>query len=86
MSFARPSDMTAEECCGIEAALCTNDADRFPSTITQWQLDPEELEKIKETGTISVVMPGKRVQPMFLTVHDPFEDHGFVPVVMPAQN
>lgn len=43
--------------------------------ITKWQLSPEELERIKETGTIhlSVATFNQPLQPVLLTVDLPTE-------------
>lgn len=43
--------------------------------ITKWQLSPEELERMKETGTIhlSVAMFNQPLQPVLLTVDLPTE-------------
>jgi hypothetical protein len=43
--------------------------------ITKWQLSPEELERIKETGTIhlSMLTFNQPLQPVLLTVDLPTE-------------
>nr|UVX75829.1 MAG: hypothetical protein [Bacteriophage sp.] len=43
--------------------------------ITKWQLSPEELERVKETGTIhlSMLTFNQPLQPVLLTVDLPTE-------------
>lgn len=37
-----------------------------PCTITKWELSPEELEKIKQTGSVFLVVFGKGMPPVMI--------------------
>lgn len=72
---------------GVNVASAKDQPEHMPSpamkipkdphglVITRWQLSPEELERVKETGTIhlSILMFDQPLQPVLLTVDSPTE-------------
>ncbi len=63
----------------IVACKCVDSETNMPFIFAKWKLTEEELKKINESGgELYVGLMGNVWPPMFPTVYNPFEIHGFV--------
>lgn len=63
----------------IVACKCVESETDMPFIFAKWKLTEDELKIINENGgELFVGLMGNSWPPMFPTVHDPFEVHGFV--------
>ena len=59
------------EGCGDLPAVAAHDESGTNYVITAWEISPEELERLKETGIIYLSIVGMGVPPVLLTVDNP---------------
>ena len=52
----------------------------MPSIITRWKLEPQELEKVKETGEIWIKILGTQMNPICPLAFHPFDDYNMKPI------
>lgn len=50
----------------------------YPSIVTKFKLEPEEIQRIQETGQIWICVLGSGMPPIMPTVENPFEELNFV--------
>lgn len=65
--------------CGDLPAVKAFDENGVYYVITAWEISPEELKKIQETGIIYLSVIGQSIPPVFLTADNPVKgcaDHG----------
>jgi hypothetical protein len=70
-TFSKPKDMTDEQCMPLHVWR-GNDQDGFPLIISKWSLSAEDLEEIKKTGSIYLIITGIGMPPVSLRVETPF--------------
>ncbi len=72
ISLGKPEGMTDEQC-GSLPAFQGHDPEGFPVIVSCWELSPEELEQVQETGKIYLVVISPTQPPLSLRVDSPFE-------------
>lgn len=66
------SDVTyMMEGCGDLPAVSAHDEDGNDYVITAWEISPEEMKKLNETGVIYLSVRSHGIQPVLLTVDNP---------------
>lgn len=55
------------------------DAEGFPVIVSCWKLNPEELERVKETGEVWLGIRGRTMPPVLPMAENPFEAYGYAP-------
>ena len=63
----RPADMTADECTLLNV-LRAETEDGTPCVVSCWKLTAEELEAVKLTGRIWLIVSGRTMPPRLLPV------------------
>ena len=71
-TFTKPESMDDNEC-GPLPVHKGEDTDGYPVIISSWQLTPEEMEEIKTTGKVWLVITGTRMPPVNIRVATPFK-------------
>ena len=69
--FDKPACMTFEQCAALSALVCQNE-DGFPCAISCWKLTADDLEKIKQTGRVWLMVIGNNQPPVALYADKPF--------------
>ena len=64
------------EGCGDLPAVAAHDENGMNYIITAWEITPEELEKVKETGIIYLSVVGTQIPPVALLVENPMIEEG----------
>lgn len=72
IQYNRPYGMTAEECDPLPACLTGRYEDGLPRIISCFELTPEELVQINQTGKVWLWVTGDAMPPVALTTQDPF--------------
>jgi hypothetical protein len=77
--FNKPSEMTDEQCMGgipVWKGLVPYDEEGncFPTIISCWRFNKEDLEEIQRTGVIWVAVTGETLPPFSLYTETPFEE------------
>lgn len=62
--------------CGDLPAVAAHDENGTNYVITAWEISPEELEKLKETGIVYLSIVGMSVPPVLLTVDNLMIEEG----------
>ena len=62
--------------CGDLPAVAAHDQHGTNYVISAWEISPEELERVKETGIIYLSIVGTGVPPLLLTVDNPMIEEG----------
>ena len=62
--------------CGDLPAVAAHDEDGVNYIISAWEITPEELEKVKETGIIYLSVVGTQIPPVALLVENPMIEEG----------
>lgn len=57
--------------CGDLPAVAAHDEDGVNYVITAWEISPEELDRIRETGVIWLSVVGTQVPPLALLADNP---------------
>lgn len=70
--YEKPVTMPDEHCMPISAFKGT-DENGYPVIITKWQLNYEDIEYIKNTGELWLVIVGTNFPPLTITTETPFE-------------
>lgn len=70
-TFSKPKDMTDEQCMPLQVWR-GNDSNGFPVIISKWSLSAEDLEEIKKTGSVYLIITGQGMPPVSLHVETPF--------------
>lgn len=70
-TFAKPSDMTDEQCYPLQVWKGKDDSG-FPVIISKWTLNAEDLAEIQKTGAIYLIITGQGMPPVSLHVETPF--------------
>lgn len=68
--FGKPEDMTDEECGPLPAHI-GHDEHGFQIVVSCWQLSPEEIKQISETGKLWCCVVGPFVPPISLHTETP---------------
>lgn len=66
ITFTKPQDMTDEECGSLPAYRGEG------QIISCWEVTPEDLERIKETGVIWLYVVGAGQPPVYIGTEYPF--------------
>lgn len=69
--LSTPPTMTSDQC-GVISACVTQQDDGLPVIITCWKFTQEDLERIRETGRLWLVIAGHEMPPTCPTTEDPF--------------
>ena len=64
--------------CGDLPAVKAYDEDGVNYIISAWEVSPEELKKIQETGIVYLSVIGENIPPVFLTADNPVIPEGGV--------
>lgn len=64
------------EGCGDLPAVAAHDENGTEYIITAWEISHEELERLKETGIMYLLIVGTGVPPVLLTVDNPLIEEG----------
>ena len=64
------------EGCGDLPAVAAHDENGVNYIISAWEITPEELEKVKETGIIYLSVVGTQIPPVALLVENPMIEEG----------
>ena len=64
------------EGCGDLPAVAAHDENGMNYIITAWEITPEELQKVKETGIIYLSVVGTQIPPVALLVENPMIEEG----------
>ena len=64
------------EGCGDLPAVAAHDENGTNYIISAWEITPEELEKVKETGIIYLSVVGTQIPPVALLVENPMIEEG----------
>lgn len=70
-TFSKPKDMTDEQCAPLQVWK-GHDGSGFPVIISKWSLSAEDLEEIKKTGSVYLMIVGQGMPPVSLYVETPF--------------
>ena len=70
-TFLKPEEMTDDEC-GSLPVCRTKDGFGYPVIVSCWQLTPEELKEIADTGKIWLPITGASMTPVRLHIDTPF--------------
>lgn len=62
------------EGCGDLPAVKAHDENGVNYIISAWEISPEELKKLQETGIIYLSVIGQTLPPVFLTADNPVEE------------
>ena len=62
--------------CGDLPAVAAHDENGVNYIISAWEITPEELEKVKETGIIYLSVVGTQIPPVALLVENPMIEEG----------
>ncbi len=68
MTWRKPEDMTDEECGNLHVHY----SKEMNCSVSCWEMTPEEIEEVKQTGKIWVFHVGDFLQPLSLQVQNPF--------------
>lgn len=60
----------------LPAVIAFDQESQRNMVVSCWQLDTEEMQRIKETGKLWVCIMGVRMPPIMPTVYNPFTEHG----------
>jgi hypothetical protein len=70
-TFHKPKDMTDEQCMPLQVWRGL-DGGGIPLIISKWSLSAEDLEEIKKTESVYLVIVGTGMPPVSLHVETPF--------------
>lgn len=70
-TFTKPEDMTDEQCSSLAVCKAT-DSEGKPVIISCWQLTPEDMVKIQETGVVWLTIVGHGMPPVSVHSNSPF--------------
>ena len=62
--------------CGDLPVIAAHDENGVNYIISAWEITPEELEKVKETGIIYLSVVGTQIPPVALLVENPMIEEG----------
>jgi hypothetical protein len=66
-----PKGMTEEQCFTLPVCI-SKDSEGKDVVLSCWKLSDEELEKLKVDGVIWLGILGTNMQPVYLTIENPF--------------
>ncbi len=69
--LSRPGNMTDDECTAL-SVLQARDTSGRPVVISCWKVTREELEEIRRTGRVWLIVPGDIMPPVALSGTRPF--------------
>lgn len=69
--FTKPESMTDEQCQSLPVWM-GKDTQGVPNIISCWEVTPQELLKINETGKIWLSVCGSGMPPVLLMAENPF--------------
>ncbi len=65
----------------LAVCIASREAENFtPTIISRWKIEPEELERINQTGEIWVTVMGVALPPISPTAWNPFDELGYTPL------
>lgn len=70
-TYSKPKDMTDEQCIPLQVWKGL-DSNSFPVIISKWSLSAEDMEEIKKTGSVYLIITGTGMPPVSLHVETPF--------------
>lgn len=70
-TFSKPPSMTDEECGSLQVWK-GKDESGYPVIISKWSLSAEDMEEIKNTGSVYLIITGTGMPPVSLRVETPF--------------
>jgi len=69
--LGRPADMSADQCDPLSVLRAVT-ADGLPVVISCWKLTREELDELRRTGRVWLVVFGETMPPVALDARKPF--------------
>lgn len=72
-TYVKPDSMTDEQCGDLHVFVGV-DLDGFPMILSKWELTPEELKQVNETGTVWLKVVDTGLSPVAVFTQSPFED------------
>ncbi len=70
--YEKPESMPDEHCMSLSAFKGT-DENGYPVIVSKWQLNFEEIEQIKNTGELWLIVVGSSLPPLTITTDTPFD-------------